>query len=422
MTNNAIRLFLAAAATAALTACGGSGSTTSTIPVTSVTIYNAHSVAFKNNSTMAWGYNGSGQLGNGVTNTSNTPVSVLEDGRPLTGLKGISAGSAHTLAFYNNSTVRAWGANFSGQLGNDTTSNGVLTPVKVVGLSKVSAVAAGGNHSLALSNYTSAVYSWGANYAGQLGDNTILNRQKPVQVTLNGAPFGHVKQIAAGGSHSLALKTDGTVWAWGHNDFGQLGQGGTIIASSSQPVPVVGLASVKLIAAGGAFSVAVVSGTPSDTVWVWGYNGFGQLGLDPKLDPDPTKSQRSTPQQVTGITGTVEAVSAGLDHILVLVNNVGTRTVWGWGFKGFGQLGGVTKEIKPEEFTPTPMQISGLTGAFDPVALTVNGMSPILAIGHHSMARTDSGLFAWGNNNYGQLGVTPGSPTYEAKPTKVGGL
>lgn len=417
MINNAIRLFLATAATAALTACGGSGSTTSTIPVTSITIYNAHSVAFKNNSAMAWGYNGSGQLGNGVTNTSNTPVSVLEDGRPLTGLKGISAGSAHTLAFYNNSTVRAWGANFSGQLGNETTSNGVLTPVKVSGLSRVKAVAAGGNHSLALTNYSS-VWSWGNNFAGQLGNNTTISQSKPVQVTDGSAILGNVRQIAAGGSHSLALKYDGTVWAWGYNEYGQLGQGAAITSSSPLPLPVAGLGPVKLIAAGGAFSVAVDT---SDRVWVWGYNGFGQLGL-----PAATRFS-GAPQQIAGLTGTVEAVSAGLSHILVLLNNAGAMSVWGWGFNGFGQLGivienGVPVKITPEGVVSAPKLITDITGAFNPAVLTVNGMSPILAVGHHSMARTDSGLFAWGNNNFGQLGFTPGSPTYEAKPTKVDGL
>jgi len=308
--------------------------------------------------------------------------------------------------------VRAWGANFSGQLGNETTSNGVLTPVKVSGLSRVKAVAAGGNHSLALTNYSS-VWSWGNNFAGQLGNNTTISQSKPVQVTDGSAILGNVRQIAAGGSHSLALKYDGTVWAWGYNEYGQLGQGAAITSSSPLPLPVAGLGPVKLIAAGGAFSVAV---DMNDRVWVWGYNGFGQLGL-----PAATTFS-GAPQQIAGLTGTVEAVSAGLSHILVLVNNAGTMSVWGWGFNGFGQLGGVTKDIKPEDFIFTPREIKDIPGAFNPAVLTVNGMSPILAIGHHSMARTDSGLFAWGNNNYGQLGFTPESPTYKATPTKVDGL
>ena len=79
--------------------------------------------------------------------------------------------------------------------------------------------------------------------------------------------------------------------------------------------------------------------------------------------------------------------------------------------------------IKPEDFTRTPVQITtGISGSFDPALYKVDGMSPILAIGHHSLARTDSGLFAWGNNNYGQLGFTPGTPTYSATPTKVSGF
>jgi alpha-tubulin suppressor-like RCC1 family protein len=432
MTNNAIRLFLAAAVTAALTACGGSGSTTSTIPVTVVTIYNAHSVAFKNNSAMAWGYNGSGQLGNGVTSTSNTPVSVLENGRPLTGLKGISAGSAHTLAFFNNSTVHAWGANFSGQLGNNGTSNGVLNPVGVVyknnptdtvtlPLRRIVGVSAGGNHSLAMTNY-STVWSWGANYAGQLGNNSTTLSTTAVKVVdpdTVASQLSGVSAIAAGGSHSLALAR-GQVYAWGYNNYGQLGNNTT--ASSTIPVRVLvaggaPLNDVKFIAAGGAFSVAVRN---DNTILAWGYNGFGQLGLDPVATPFS-----GVPQQIPTPGGTgavVRAVSAGLGHILVVVQNGSTWSVWGWGFNGFGQLGGVTTNIKPEDFTLTPVQITGITGAFNPAVLTVDGMSPILAIGHHSLARTDSGLFAWGNNNYGQLGFTPVTPTYSATPTKVSGF
>lgn len=430
MTKIYLRLSLVSALAAFLTACGGNGTTTSTIPVTAVTIFNAHSVAFKNNTAMAWGYNGSGQLGNGVTTTSNTPVSVLENGRPLTGLKGISAGSAHTLAFFNNSTVHAWGANFSGQLGNNSSSNGVLTAVSVVfkvnpsdtstqTLSNITAVAAGGNHSLAMDNQ-GKVWSWGANYAGQLGNNSNIQSTTAVKVAdpVTGAQFGGVSAIAAGGSHSLALAS-GQVFAWGYNNFGQLGNNST--ASSTMPVRVIlaggaPLDNVKLIAAGGAFSVAVQN---DDTVWAWGYNGFGQLG--PNVDPAVTTFS-GIPQQVTGITGSIEAVSAGLGHILVLVNNAGTRSVWGWGFNGFGQLGGVTANIKPEDFTRTPVAIAGITGAFDPVALTVNGMSPILAIGNHSLARNSSGLWAWGNNNYGQLGVTPGTPSFRAEPATIAGF
>ncbi|WP_170241888.1 RCC1 domain-containing protein [Geobacter argillaceus] len=432
MTNNAIRLFLAAVATAALTACGGGGSTTSTIPVTSVTIYNAHSVAFKNNSAMAWGYNGSGQLGNGVTNTSNTPVSVLENGRPVTGLKGISAGSAHTLAFFNNSTVHAWGANFSGQLGNNSSSNGVLNPVGVVyknnptdtatlPLRRIIGVSAGGNHSLAMTNY-STVWSWGANYAGQLGNNSTTLSTTAVKVVdpdSVASQLSGVSAIAAGGSHSLALAR-GQVFAWGYNNYGQLGNNST--ASSTIPVRVqmaggTSLNNVKLIAAGGAFSVAVRN---DETIWVWGYNGFGQLG--PNVDPAVTTFS-GIPQQITGITGSIKAVSAGLGHILVLAQNGSTWTVWGWGFNGFGQLGGVTANIKPEDFTRTPVQITtGISGSFDPALYKVDGMSPILAIGHHSLAKTSAGLFAWGNNNYGQLGVTPGTPTYRAEPAAIAGF
>ncbi len=429
MTNKAIRLFLAVAATAALTACGGSGTTT-TIPVTSITIFNGHSVAFNNHSAMLWGYNGSGQLGNGVTNTSYTPVTLQENGKPVHGLAGISAGSAHTLAFFNNSTVHAWGANFSGQLGNNTVSNGVLSPVRVVfkntsSLRGVVAVSAGEDHSLALLN-NSTVWAWGANYAGQLGDNTTTNRSFAVQVKdqATGSPLTGVTAIAAGGGHSLAL-VGGEVWSWGANDISTTNSQVSITESHAAPVRVMTAAgtplnNIKLIATGGLTSVAVDN---SDKVWVWGLNDFGQLGFNPGTVPP--HSFDKVPRQIGGglITGSIKAVSVGLGHILVLAQNGSTWTLWGWGFNGYGQLGGVSKDITPTEIVTTPRAVTGLSGSFDPAALTVNGMSPILAIGNHSLAKTSTGLWAWGNNNYGQLGVAPDNTrNFRAEPQQITGF
>jgi alpha-tubulin suppressor-like RCC1 family protein len=395
-----------------LNGCGGGSSTTTetTTPVSSVTVYYGHSAAFQNTSTvMTWGYNGSGQLGNGSTTMSAGPVNVLENGvkfRVPTG--GLAIGAAHTLAFYNNSTVRAWGANFYGQLGNGSIANGVLNPVKVRNLSRVVAVAAGGNHSLALTS-DSTVWSWGNNLTGQLGNNSIFSSYSAVQVQDIGAPLTGVKAIAAGAHHSLALKTDGTVWAWGYNQYGQLG--GAYGSVSTVPMQVASLNSVKLIAAGGQFSVAVKD---DNTVWVWGYNGFGQLGQNPETVPSSV-----VPLQVTGIPGTITAVTAGSDHILVLTQKVDSSwSVWGWGYNGLGQLGNSASNIEQL----TPVQVGGLDNLFD-MALTVDGLHPILAVGHHSLARTSAGLWAWGSNNYNQLGfVTSAFPFFLTAPKLVSGL
>ncbi|WP_052263403.1 RCC1 domain-containing protein [Geobacter pickeringii] len=389
---------------------GGGGSSTTTFPATTSTYY-THSVAFKGYSAafgrysssnlFSWGNNAFGQLGIGSTTNTSTPAAVAAPSR----FAGFSVGSNHTLAFIpfrNTSSVWAWGHNGSGQLGNGSSgnANSSTVPRGISGLPNVAAVAAGGFHSMALANYSS-LYAWGSNSNGQLGRNAGGDSALPVFAydPLAGAPFRHVKRIAAGGLHSVALRTDGSVWTWGSNNYGQLGLGDTV--DRYAPVQVSLPGPVKLIAAGGAFSVVV---TTDDRIYVWGYNGFGQLGQNPASLPSS-----STPQQVpiTGI-GTIKAVAAGLDHILVM-NNQGT--IWAWGYNGYGQLGnGTTADINS-----TPVSI----GTFDST-LQIDGVSPILAIGHHSLAFQQRHLTGWGYNVSGQLGN--GTTGNSSSPVRVSGF
>src|SRR3989304_5520615 len=191
-----------------------------------------HSLALKNDGTVwAWGLNVSGQLGNGTNTNSNVPVQVAG----LTGITAIAGGGrAHSLALRNDGTVWAWGFNTSGQLGNGTLTNNNV-PVPVSSLTAVTALAGGGNHSIALRN-DGTVWAWGYNGYGQLGNGTFTNSNVPVPVT----SFTGVSAISSGDLHSLALKNDGTVQAWGNNASGQLGNG--TFTNSNVPVPVSSLA------------------------------------------------------------------------------------------------------------------------------------------------------------------------------------
>jgi len=179
-------------------------------------------------------------------------------------------------------------------------------------------IAGGGHHSLALRN-DGTVWAWGRNNYGQLGDGTTTERHTPVQV----ANLTGVQAIAGGFSHSLALRSDGTVWAWGRNSKGQLGDGTT--TNRTTPVQVLNLTGVQAIAGGFFHSLALKS---DGTVWAWGYNHFGQLG-------DGTTANRTIPVQVADLTG-VQAIAAGSDHSLALRND---GTVWAWGWNYLGQLG-----------------------------------------------------------------------------------
>jgi hypothetical protein len=246
----------------------------------------------------AWGYNPDGRLGDGTTTVRYAPVQVSG----LTGVVALAGGERHSLALKDDGTVWAWGANYYGQLGDGTTTQR-LTPVQVSGLSGVIAIAGGGSHSLALKGDGTA-WAWGRNSEGQLGDGTTEVRRTPVQVSgLSG-----VTAIAGGDFHSLAAKGDGTVWSWGHNDLGQLGDG-TSGTQRLTPVQVSGLSGVIAVAGGGKFSLALKG---DGTVWGWGYNGYGQLG-------DGTNITRLTPVQVSGLTG-MGALAAGQHHSLAVAS------------------------------------------------------------------------------------------------------
>jgi alpha-tubulin suppressor-like RCC1 family protein len=313
----------------------------------------------------AWGYNHDGELGNGTAPVpSYTPVQVSG----LSGVTAIAAGLAYSLAVKSDGTAWAWGNNSAGVPS--------YTPVQVSGLSGVTAIAAG-THSLALKSDGTA-WAWGAGNAGGV-----------VQVSgLSG-----VTAIAAG-THSLALKSDGTAWAWGYNGFGQLGDGTT--TDRLTPVQVSGLSGVTAIAAGLAYSLAVKS---DGTAWAWGNNWDGELG------DGTTMNERSTPVQVSGLSG-VTAISgsggSGGSHSLAVKSD---GTAWAWGFNTQGELGdGTTNERS------TPVQVSGLSG-----------VTAIAAGWYHSLAvKSDGTAWAWGENAYGDLG--DGTTNNSSTPVQVSGL
>src|SRR3990170_7413761 len=180
----------------------------------------------------------------------------------------------HSLALKNDGTVWAWGYNLYGQLGNGNNTNSNV-PVQVAGLTGITAIAGGGRaHSLALRN-DGTVWAWGYNINGQLGNGTFTNSNVPVPVT----SFTGVSAISSGDLHSLALKNDGTVQAWGNNASGQLGNG--TFTNSNVPVPVSSLAAVTAIAGGANHSLALKN---DGTVRAWGLNSYGQLGSGNNTD------------------------------------------------------------------------------------------------------------------------------------------
>ncbi|MDC0710749.1 DUF5011 domain-containing protein [Stigmatella sp. ncwal1] len=342
----------------------------------------SHSLAVLADGTLrTWGYNYYGQLGNGISALWASPV---ETALP-SGVAELSAGAWHSLALRGNGTVLAWGQNVRGQLGDGTVSPDRVAPVAVVGLSGVTEAVAGGDHSLAL-RQDGTVWAWGLNTSGQLGDGTP-EAQRLVPVRVEG--LSTVAAIAAGENHSLALMADGTVQAWGQNTYGQLGHGTT--TDSRIPSAVLNLSGVIAVAAGQSHSLALLA---DGTVRAWGNNTAGQLG-------DGSRTHRNIPVAVSALSGVI-AMEAGDTHSLALMAD---GTVRAWGQNTYGQLGDGTT-----------------TQRLTPVA--VAGLSRVVSLGtgqYHSLAlREDGVLWAWGRSNAGQLG--DGTLTNRLSPVQVPGI
>jgi len=244
-----------------------------------------------NGQVWSWGYNGQGQLGNGTTITTNRPILVSS----LSNVRQVACGFYHSMALLTNGTIRAWGYGGYGNLGNGST-NSEVNPVTVAGLNNVVAIAAGGYHNLALKS-DGTVWSWGYNGYGQLGDNTYdpdplspntVPHWTPTQVLGPGGVgfLTNIVDIVAGGYHSMALSSDGYVYAWGGSWLGQVGDGGTNYAQVV-PVKLLSLTNVVAIGRGDFHSLALRA---DGTVWAWGANWLGQLG-------DGSTIQRNTPVQ-----------------------------------------------------------------------------------------------------------------------------
>ena len=390
------------------------------------------------------------------------------------GAGDISAGAYHTAVIGDGGTVWAWGR-----------AMGQWAPLKVSGsagdgeLSGIKHIAAGGWHTIAVAE-DGRVWAWGMNDSGQLGDGTRLKGEYPVRVLGEGGA-GHLSEVvfaSAGGRHNAVIKSDGSLWVWGSNSHGQLGTGES--GGSEHPVRVKGpggegyFSDAVYVSAGFHTTFAAKS---DGTVWSWGRNASGQLG-------DGTQDDRNIPVRVRGAGGDgyildVKEVSAGWDHTLMLKSDgsvwscgmswngllgsgdrsdsavpvrvrgsggegyledvmqvaAGWRhslavksdgTVWAWGRNQEGQLGNGTNVPAAWQSDPDlslyeyyPVQVRGVRGegAFQ-------NSSAVAAAGEHSAAAADDGsVYVWGSNNSEQLGLgIRGYPFMRSNPERLPGV
>jgi alpha-tubulin suppressor-like RCC1 family protein len=350
--------------------------------VTALTAGAHHTCALAAGVVKCWGRNNQGQLGNGTTTNQSTPVEVDGLGSDVTSL---AAGDHHTCALTAGGSVKCWGRNYNGQLGDETTTQRE-TPVSVVGLgSGVTALAGGGSHTCALTAGGGAK-CWGYNEDGQLGDGTTAQRLTPVGVSGLGSG---VTALAAGDRHTCALTAGGGVRCWGRNNYSQLGDGREIDLLT--PVDVGGLGSGVMAPAAGSIHTCVL--TAGGGVKCWGRNDYGQLG-------DGTTMSRSTPVDVIGLASGVTALSAGYSHTCALTAGGGVKC---WGYNANGQLGDGTT-VQRE----TPVDVVGLG----------SGVTALAAGWSHTCALTEhAGVKCWGSNWAGQLG--DGTTTNRSTPVGV---
>jgi alpha-tubulin suppressor-like RCC1 family protein len=340
---------------------------------------------------LAWGHNFSGELGDGSTTDRHIPVKVRLP--PGTQVRQIRAGCRHTLALTSGGRVLAWGDNQYGELGDGTTTGRhVPVRVRIPAGTTITAVRAGCAFGLALTS-AGRVLAWGDNDLGELGNGTTTNSDIPVRVHV---PKGtRVTGISAGGGFGLARTAQGKVLAWGDNVNGELGDGTTTNSSTPVLVHLPAGATATDIAAGAEHGLAL---TPAG-MYAWGYNGFGQLG-------NGTTTNTDTPVRVEAFVrghgfGHVTGLFGGCEHSLALFSS---GTVLAWGYNEHGQLGNGTTNNSEK-----PAQV------IFPAGTTVKAIS---AGCQDSFALTASGrVLAWGYNEYGTLG--DGTTTASALPVRV---
>jgi probable HAF family extracellular repeat protein len=355
----------------------------------------SHTVALNwDGSVWTWGSNSSGQLGDGSTADRLWPAIV----EGITDAIAVVAGDSHTTALRVDGTVWTWGSNGNGQLGNGSADDSPL-PVEVitdqgVPLDNIIAVAAGGWHNLAL-RADGAIWSWGANWSGQLGDGTTHDHATAVAIALPASVSASAKkfdatssstavvsQLSAGAAHSFALLSDGSLLAWGSNWSGQLGIGS--FDDQLNPKAVSAISHVATIVAGDSHSVALLT---NGTLSAWGNNSDGQLGV-------ANIGFSGGPVQVPGLSN-ITSVASGSSHVLARSTD---GTVWTFGSNGYGQLGRKSSAPAPTQ-TDIDRDHNGLADWWETSYFGSTGSSPYGDNDHDGLTNLQEYLAGTDPNN-----------------------
>ena len=358
----------------------------------SAAIGTAHACALQSTGTVwCWGYGANGNLGNGSSGGSYVPVQVLTAAAtPMTGAIGLASGGGHSCALLSNGTIRCWGRNSDGQIGNGTLTQANYATLIGGGFTTFVQVDAGAYHSCGLLA-NGQVKCWGQGTYGQLGNGGFGGATTPVGVSLSiGPPADLAKQIDLGGFHSCALLQSGQIRCWGRGASGQLGNG--VASDSNVPVAVkigaTNLGLVKSIAAGGGYVGGSIVGhtcavMANGTAKCWGYNGFGQLG------DNSTLNKSDATYSVIG-AGSAVQTTVGEDFSCLLNANGGVQC-FGDGTNGRLGTGNTSSQA-------VPAAVQNLFGVEGGVAVDTGY--------DNTCARTSTGrVVCWGDGYAGGNGT-----------------
>jgi alpha-tubulin suppressor-like RCC1 family protein len=335
---------------------------------------------------LTWGRNISGRLGDNTTTSRSTPVTTFAGG---TDWKQVSSGYVNTAAIKTDGTLWTWGNNSYGQLGDNTTTQRITPVTTFVGGTNWKQVASGGYHTAAIKT-DGTLWTWGRNNSGQIGNNAIDTRSIPVTTFAGGTNW---KQVAGGFNHTTAIKTDGTLWAWGSNSTGQLGDN-TATPRITPLTTFAGGTNWKQVSGGYFHTTAIKT---DGTLWTWGDNAAGRLG-------DNTTIQRNTPVTTfTGGTNWKQVTCRGTHTAAVKTDG----TLWTWGTNTNGQLG---NNITTERLTPVTTFAGG-----------TNWKQVTCGDAHTSAIKTDGTLWTWGDGARGALGNNTISQRNTPVTTSAGG-
>ena len=354
------------------------------------------SLAIKTDGTLwTWGYNHNGQLGDNSRISKSSPVQIgaLTTWSKIAGGGAVYPTGGTSVAVKTDGTLWLWGSNNYGQLGlNLPTTTFRSSPVQLGALTTWSNIAYGVSQCAAIKT-DGTLWVWGANDSGQLGQNDLVNRSSPTQI--GAGTDWYLAGIAY--KHALAIKTNGTLWAWGVNDQGQFGTNDLI--SKSSPVQIGALTTWSMISLGSRISIALKN---DGTLWAWGRNNSGQLGLGDVIN-------RSSPTQIGALSTWSLLSMNGYSNGLGVIKT--DNSLWRWGDNSsFGNLGDNTRIDRS-----SPVQIGSI-----PIAATTNWSNVYAGTDYVIATKTDGTMWLWGSNLRGKLGLNQDNGNDRSSPVQLG--